>query len=347
MSAFSRPLITWTKAGLYCEAGGFHIDPHRAVEVAVVTHAHSDHARRGAKKYITVQSGVGLLKARLGKNIAVEGYPYREPFFLNGVKVSFHSAGHILGSAQVRVEFEGEVWVASGDYKRDPDPSCDPFEPVVCDTFITEATFGTPKYQWDQNATHGKDIFEWWRGNAERGRNCILFGYSLGKAQRILAELAAFAQKPVLIHSTITELTECYRAEGWKLAETIELEDAVKYTRRLEGELILAPPSILKDGFVSKLGTYETAFASGWMQGQGDSRAFGGRYDRGFVMSDHADWAGLNRTIEETRATRVFVQHRDGALVRHLRQKGIEAHPAEALEPENFAKLPAKNLELF
>lgn len=342
----NAPLISWTSAGLYCEAGDFYIDPHRAVEVAVTTHAHSDHVRRGSKRYVCASSSVGLVKSRIGQHQAVEGHAFREPFRLGDAIVSFHSAGHMLGSAQVRVQVGDEVWVASGDYKRDPDPSCDPFEVVKCETFITEATFGTPKYVWDKNRDHGKEIHAWWMENADEGRNSVLFGYSLGKAQRILGELYDHAHRPVLIHSTILEPTECYRKEGRRLAETRPLELALSETPgRLEGELILAPPSILRTDWVKRLGAFETAFASGWMQG--GSSGYRGNYDRGFVMSDHADWEDLNRTILETGAARVFVQHRDGALVRHLRQKGIDAHPAEALVPDAYAQLPSRNLSLF
>lgn len=339
------PLITWTNKGLYCAAGDFFIDPHRAVDLAIITHAHSDHARRGHKKYICVDSGVGLLRSRIGKNIAVEAYKYREEFYLGRTKVSLHSAGHILGSAQVRVECDGEVWVASGDYKRDFDPSCDPFEKVTCDTFITEATFGTPRFIWPKNLRHGEMIQEWWSENEKYGRNSILFGYSLGKAQRILAELFPFAHKPVLIHSSIDELTECYRKENKNMARTNLLQEKLKeliFDQKLQGELILAPPSILSESWIHHLGDYRTAFASGWMQGNGRRG-----YDHGFIMSDHADWEDLNLTIKETGARRVYVQHRDGALVRHLRRQGIEAFPINELHIDNFMPQPGENLVLI
>lgn len=331
------PLISWTPKGLYCAAGDFYIDPHRAVDLAVITHAHSDHARRGCQKYLCVDSGVELLKTRLGKKIEVQSFKYGESFQLGRVKVSLHSAGHILGSAQVRVELDGEVWVASGDYKRDHDPSCEPFEIVQCDTFITEATFGTPKFVWQKNINHGQMIHEWWSTNEKKGMNSILFGYSLGKAQRILAELHGYAHKPVIIHSSIHELTECYRRQERKLAATEILKE-----QQLQGELILAPPSILTEGWLPYLGDYQTAFASGWMQNSGWKR-----YDRGFVMSDHADWNDLNQTIKESGAKRVYVQHRDGALVRHLRRGGLEAHPISELDIELFTPKPGENLVLL
>lgn len=349
MNKASYPLVAWTSHGLYCKAGGFYIDPHRAVDLAIVTHAHSDHARRGSKKYICVDSGIGLLKTRLGQKINVQGYKYCEQFQLGDVTVSLHSAGHILGSAQVRIQRGHEVWVASGDYKRDHDPSCEPFEPVECDTFITEATFGVPKYCWPKNLAHGELIYDWWMDAREKGRNCLLFGYSLGKAQRILAELAPFAPQPVLIHSTIKDLTKCYREEGRTLAATeclLEKLDTLLLDQKLEGELILAPPSILKEKWKFQLGNYETAFASGWMQdsGRGFTR---GRYDRGFVMSDHADWNDLNKTIEETGAKRVFVQHQNAQLIRHLKSKGLDAFPVDDLIPERYSSTGEYNLRLI
>ncbi|MFL5786312.1 MAG: ligase-associated DNA damage response exonuclease [Bacteriovoracaceae bacterium] len=325
----SSPLITWTEKGLYCEAGGFYIDPHKGVDVAVITHAHSDHARKGSKLYITERTGVELLKTRLGKNISVRSFPYRESFQLGDVTVSFHSAGHILGSSQVRVQRGNDVWVASGDYKRDADPSCEPFEVIECDVFITEATFGTPRFVWQKNQPHGQNIYEWYKENAERGINSIVFGYSLGKAQRILAELAPFPVDHVIVHPTIVPLTQCYRDEGRTLAKTMTIKERIKEKSKLVGELILAPPSIFTEEWGEHLGEYKTAFASGWMQNGGWGR---GSYDRGFVMSDHADWNDLNRTIIETKAKKVYVQHRNGALVRHLRGQGLEAHPVEVLK---------------
>jgi putative mRNA 3-end processing factor len=339
------PLVVWTDRGLYCQAGDFYIDPHRPVETAIVTHAHSDHARRGSKQYICELSGVGLLKSRLGQKIQVQGIPYRQTFTLGGVQVSFHSAGHILGSSQVRIQVQKEVWVISGDYKRESDPSCDPFEVVPCDTFITEATFGTPKYVWNKNSHHGDDIFQWWKRNRDAARNSLLFGYSLGKAQRILAELKPFADQPILIHDSMVELTKCYRSENRCLASTRSLS-SIDPEEKLRGELILAPPSVLKSEWLNRLGNFETAFASGWMQGS--SFAHGLSYNHGFVISDHADWNDLNRTIEETHAKQVFVLHRgNGALIRHLRKKGINAYPITALTPKNYSKFAEANLSLF
>ncbi len=319
-----------TPQGLYCPAGNFYIDPSRGVEHAVVTHGHSDHARRGATHYYCASSGVGILKARLGKNITVHGKKFNEDFYFKGVKVSFHPAGHILGSAQVRLEQGGEVWVASGDYKREPDPSCEPFEPVPCDVFVTEATFGTPAYVWNKSSDVAIEILNWWNENSKNKINSILFGYSLGKTQRILGMLHRLTTKPIYCHSAAAELNSCYLAEGIKLAKTICLSE-IPNTTRLVGELVIAPQSFMRSEQAQILGDkFVTAFASGWMA----KSTYG--YDRGFLISDHADWNDLIKTIKETNAKKVFVQHRGkGALVRHLKTLGIQAFPDTALFPQN------------
>ena len=342
MTPWTPPLISWTPKGLYCAEGDFHIDPQRAVSTAILTHAHSDHARKGSRRYFCAETSVGLVKIRLGRAIEIKGVPYRERIHFGHVgsagqvAVSFHPAGHILGSAQIRIQRGSEVWVVSGDYKRERDPSCEPFEPVRCDTFVTEATFGTPKYSWKKDLEHGSAIHAWWQENAKANRNSILFGYSIGKAQRILAELAPYAERPVLIHESIEEPSRCYREQGYVLAQTRQLA-SLAAAEKLRGELVLAPPSILKTEWFDRFGDFQTAFASGWMHGS----------SHGFVMSDHADWSDLNRTIDETGASRVFVLHRDGALIRHLRQRGLDAHPAAALVPEAYHRIEPVNLSLF
>ena len=327
-------MLIMTPQGLYCPAGNFHIDPSRAVENAVVTHAHSDHARRGSQRYYCVSSGNSLLKARLGKNIQVSSYPYQQTFKIHGVTLSFHPAGHILGSCQIRIEYAGQVWVVSGDYKREPDPTCEPFETVPCDVFVTEATFGTPAFVWPKNVDTGKEIFDRWKKNSLRGINSVLFAYSLGKAQRVLGTLKPFAEKPIYCHPSTTLLTDCYRAEGVPLAPTRCLS-SVGPDRILRGELFLVPQSFLKDTQSEILGNrYETAFASGWMK----SNHYG--YDRGFLMSDHADWNDLVQTVQETNAKTVYVQHRgQGALVKHLRTLGLKAFSDSELWPKKSDQL--------
>jgi len=323
-------MLAHTPKGLYCSIGDFYIDPSRGVERAVVTHAHSDHARRGSQLYYCTQSGADLLRARLGTRISVASYAYRETFYIGPVKVSFHPAGHILGSSQVRLEYAGEVWVVSGDYKREFDPTCEAFEVVPCDVFVTEATFGTPSYAWNKNSHVGKDIFDWWSENAGRGINSLLLAYSLGKTQRILGLLEPWANRPIYCHPAAKEINQCYQSQGVKLAP-IQCLQTLNESSILSGDLVIAPPSFLKTESMKILGeNYKTAFASGWM-----ARSTYG-YDRGFLISDHADWNDLLQTILESQAQRVYVQHRGaGALVRKLRELGLKAFPEEDLVAKN------------
>jgi putative mRNA 3-end processing factor len=327
-------MLVMTSKGLYCRPGGFYIDPKGAVDHAVVTHAHSDHARRGSRHYYCEASGEGLLKVRLGQKINVRSVGYGEKFQLGQVQVSLHSAGHILGSAQVRMEAYGEVWVASGDYKRDFDPTCRPFESVACDVFVTEATFGTPAYAWQKDVNLGEQIFNWWSLKAKARLNSVLFAYSLGKAQRVLGVLAPHATRTIYCHPAAKDLTDCYRAQGIHLAPTRCLSEVPDGTE-LCGELLLVPQAFLKSPQARVLGRgFRTAFASGWMAGGR------GHFDHGFVMSDHADWHDLVRTVKETGAKKVYVQHRgQGALVRHLKKLGLKAYPDTALFAENKTQL--------
>jgi putative mRNA 3-end processing factor len=248
----------------------------------------------------------------------VHGKEFGEPFMLGRVSVSFHPAGHILGSAQVRMACDGKVWVASGDYKREPDPTCEPFEIVSCDVFVTEATFGTPAYKWKKGADVGAEIFAWWQENRKNGANSVVFAYSLGKGQRVLGMLAPFTEEAIYCDPAMRELNECYRRQGVRLATTLCLSEVAA---PLCGALILAPQSFLKSERAMLLGeNFKTAFASGWMA-EGNHG-----YDKGFLLSDHADWHDLLQTVRDTHAKKVFVQHRGkGALVRHLNSIGIEA----------------------
>lgn len=320
-------MISLTERGLYCEAGGFHIDPTRRVEVALITHAHSDHARRGSKKYYCAEPSVKLLQHRLGPDAHIVGVPYRKKVNFGETYVSFHPAGHILGSAQIRIEVGSKVWVVSGDYKREPDPTCEPFEAVKCDTFISEATFGHPKYEWGDQANVAREIHEWWQENRCADRNSVLFAYALGKAQRVLAGLLEHTKAPVYVFGETAHLTRCYRSQGVKMVPTISLEE-LKGSVKLRGELIVAPHAIAHSPWMRKLSNPATAFASGWMR----TGAFGmgGRYERGFVMSDHADYPALVKTIQESGAKRVFILHGgEGPLTRHLRKLGINASAME------------------
>lgn len=218
-------LVVARPEGLYCPPGDFYIDPWRPVARAVITHAHSDHARAGHGHYLAHTDSAGTLRTRLGGDIALQTLPYGEAIAHHGVRISLHPAGHVLGSAQVRLEHGGRVWVASGDYKTEPDGTCAPFEPVPCDTFITESTFGLPIYRWPTQAVLFAEIDGWWRANAEAGRASVLFCYAFGKAQRILHGVDA-SIGPIVVHGAVEPLNAVYRAAGVALPQTLRVTDA-------------------------------------------------------------------------------------------------------------------------
>jgi putative mRNA 3-end processing factor len=328
-------LIEPTAAGLYCAAGRFHIDPWQPVERAVITHAHGDHLRDGSKVYLCPDSAAPIVRHRLSVNATLETIRYGEPVDIDGVRVSLHPAGHILGSAQVRVEHRGEVWVASGDYKRAPDPTCAPFEPVRCHAFISEATFALPMFRWDPPAATTAEICAWWDDMRDAGRSAVLFAYALGKAQRVLAELARCTDRRVFVHGALIALTDAYRAAGVPLPPIARATEEQRGTS-FAGELIVAPLSARGTTWMRRFGDHSSAFASGWMRIRGARRRRG--YDRGFALSDHADWDALLQTIADTRAERVFVTHGyTHQLARLLRERGLDAHAWETQyegEPE-------------
>jgi putative mRNA 3-end processing factor len=318
----SDPLIINTTSGLYCPAGDFFIDAWKPVARTIVTHAHSDHARAGSQRYLCARDGIHVLRKRLGDEAIIDTAEYGEPVDIGGVRVSLHSAGHVLGSAQVRVEHGGQVWLFTGDYKRQFDPTCKPFELVRCNTLITECTFGLPIFHWDEPGTVVDQINQWWRENIELGRTSILLAYCLGKAQRVLAQLNPEIG-PILLHGSMLGMVEAYRQSGVLLpaAEHASPENAKKYRGKA---IVLAPQSAMSTTWVRKFAPFSGGIASGWMQVRGFRRRRSA--DRGFVLSDHVDWAGLMQTIEETGADHVIATHGyTGPLVRYLSEKGMEA----------------------
>jgi putative mRNA 3-end processing factor len=319
-------IVEATAKGLYCGAGDFYIDPWQPVARAIVTHAHGDHARPGSDSYLAAAPGLPVLRTRLGDEARIEGLRYGEEREVNGVKVSLHPAGHVLGSSQVRIEHRGEVWVVSGDYKLDPDPTCAPFEPVGCHTFVTESTFGLPIYRWGKPGETFAKIDAWWRANAAAGRASVIFGYAFGKAQRILASVDA-SIGPIVVHGAVEVLNRGYRECGVKLPETRMVSD-FEAKKDFAGALVVAPPSAQSTPWLRRFGDYSDAFASGWMAIRGARRRRA--VDQGFVLSDHADWPSLNRAIAATGAERVFVTHGHiGPLVHWLSDIGLEAHAME------------------
>jgi putative mRNA 3-end processing factor len=316
-------LLRVTDRGLWCEPAQLYIDPWAPVDRAVITHAHSDHLRPGCGQYLVATPGQALARTRLGTyGDRVQSIAYGEPVTVHGVRISLHPAGHILGSAQIRVEYRGEVWVVSGDYKTDPDPTCTPWEPVRCHTFITECTFGLPIYRWPSTAQLFEEINTWWRANASEGRASLLYGYSLGKAQRLLAGLDP-SIGPILTHGAVETMTAHYRHAGIAMPETtyatVDRRDPT-WSRAI----VIAPPSVDGSPWVRRFGPAAAAFASGWMQVRGARRRRG--VDRGFALSDHVDWPQLLAAIDATGAQRVLPTHGfTGPMVRWLREHGLDA----------------------
>ena len=316
-------LLRATEQGLYCEAGNFHIDPWVPVDRALITHAHGDHARWGSRAYACSTECERVLRTRMGPDASITTYPWGARTTINGVTISFHPAGHILGSAQIRVEHGGETWVVSGDYKTEPDPTCSAFEPVRCDVFVTESTFGLPIYLWEPQSETFTAIAEWWRSNREAGRASVIFAYALGKAQRLLAGLAPIAQGRFYTHGAVERLNRDYRDAGIELPATTYAASVAK-GHDWTGALIIAPPSAAGSTWLRRFGPVSTAFASGWMRVRGARRRRS--VDRGFALSDHVDWPALMNAIQATGAERVLVTHgyRD-TVVRALREQGLSA----------------------
>lgn len=322
-------LIRLTPNGLYCAAGDFYIDPWQAVERAVITHAHGDHLHWGCKSYLVSKEGERVSRTRLGPDAQIRALPYGEALDMNGVRVSLHPAGHILGSAQVRVEYKGEVWVVSGDYKTEPDATCAPFEVVRCHTFITESTFGLPIYRWPAQADVFAQINDWWRNNQQTGKSSVLFGYTLGKAQRLLAGVDRTIG-PIFTHGAVERINRDYRAAGIDLPETQYVGSAGK--QDWTQALIVAPPSARGSTWLRRFGNVSSGFASGWMLIRGTRRQRA--VDRGFVLSDHVDWPSLFETVQATGAERVWVTHGYTSVVsRRLAEMGLET----AVVPTRFS----------
>jgi putative mRNA 3-end processing factor len=314
--------------GLYCAAGDFYIDPWNPVARAVITHAHADHLCPGCKHYLCAAPGEALVRARAGADAAIESVEYGEAKDIHGLRLSFHPAGHILGSAQVRIEHAGEIWVVSGDYKLAADPTCAPFEPVRCHTLVTESTFGLPIFRWPEQNEVLAEINAWWRANQQAGKASVLFAYPLGKTQRVLAGVDR-SIGPIYTHGAAEAFNRLYRESGIALPATEYAKAAPPKTDWTRG-LILAPPMAKNSPWLRRFGEFSTGLASGWMRIRGTRRRQS--IDRGFVLSDHADWSGLLTAIRSSGAGRVWVTHGYRAqLARWLEENGMEAHAIDTL----------------
>jgi putative mRNA 3-end processing factor len=325
------PLLEIAADGLYCAAGDFYIDPWGPVRHAVVTHAHAIAGHATAGSYLTAKPGEALLRTRLGTDAALESVDYLETINLGGARVSLHPAGHILGSAQVRIEHRGEIWVVSGHYALEPDPTCASFEPLRCHTFVTEATFALPIFRWPDVAGVRDAIHAWWRANQQAGSATLLFAHPVGQAQRLLAMLDP-SIGPIYTHESINPVNAIYVQQNVRLAPAIAAGESGGWRQAL----ILAPPSVHGSAWARRFGPASTALASGWMRIRGTRRRRS--LDRGFVLSDHADWPALLRVIEETHAEQILVTGGfRGPLTRWLQERSREAQsietPFEEAEP--------------
>ncbi|WP_178987977.1 ligase-associated DNA damage response exonuclease [Winogradskyella schleiferi] len=315
-------LIKFTKKGIYCPQGKFFLDPWFPVDYAIISHGHADHARWGMKHYLCQDDSKAILQHRIGSDIKIESLGYEAPLLINGVKVSFHPAGHVIGSAQIRLEYKGYVVVFSGDYKTQPDFISTPFEPIKCNTFITESTFGLPIYNWKSEKELQTELQEWVENNKANNRTSVFLGYSLGKAQRLMSLLEGLDE--IYVHSAIYNLNEAISNSGIRLPKTTLITNDFD-KKALQNKIVIMPPGLLGSKLLKRVPNVATAICSGWMQIRGNRRWQS--VDAGFAVSDHADWNGLLSAVKATEAEQVYVTHGSQAIFsKYLNEIGIKAH---------------------
>lgn len=321
-------LVEVNACGLFCPVADLHIDPWKPVPKALITHGHSDHARYGNGVYIAHEHSIPILRCRLGQDINTSPVKFGESFSVNGVNISFHPAGHIPGSAQIRLEHKGEVWVISGDYKTENDGVSIPFEPVKCNVFISESTFGLPIFRWKPQQQIFDEINSWWAENASNGIASVILAYSLGKAQRIIMNVD-HSIGPVYTHAAVDEMNKAVRTFFPALPEAPRWNPELT-AADYRTSLIVAPSSAANSPWINRFRPFSLAVASGWMNLRGAKRWSAA--DRGFVLSDHADWDGLNASIRATGAEKVYITHGyTASFSRWLSSQGIEACELETL----------------
>ena len=332
-------LVEFTSKGIYCIPGNFYLDPWRPVDLAVISHGHGDHAKWGMKKYLCHHFTKPILQHRIGPDIDVQSLGYNEEININGVKLSFFPAGHIVGSCQIRLEYKGYVTVFSGDYKVQDDGLSTPFELVKCNEFITESTFGLPIYNWLSPEQYAVQMQNWHTTNHEQGKTSVFIGYSLGKAQRIMKALGGSGK--IYVHSSIAKINEAIESVGIELPEdeTGYFNDDLK---KINGEIVIVPPALLDSNMIRKIPNRATGLCSGWMQVRGSRRWRSA--DAGFAISDHADWQGLLDTVKATGAEKVHVTHGQTAVFsKYLNELGIEAYEVKT----NYGDEETEEKEIF
>ena len=312
-------LIRFTKKGIYCIPGKFYLDPWFPVDYAIISHGHADHSRSGMKHYLCHNHSKAIIKHRIGADISIESIGYDVPLLVNGVKVSFHPAGHIIGSAQIRLEYKGFVVVFTGDYKTTSDNLTIPFEPIKCHEFITESTFGLPIYKWLPEDVLQKQMHDWIANNKSHNRTSVFFGYSLGKSQRIMKLLEGVDE--MYVHNAINNLNNAIIGSGIDLPKTT-LINADFDKKQIEGKIVILPPALMGSRMLKRIPNAATAICSGWMQIRGNRRWKA--VDAGFPISDHADWDGLLSAVKATEAEKVYVTHGSQATFsKYLNEIGI------------------------
>jgi putative mRNA 3-end processing factor len=315
-------LLQFTNKGIYCPEGKFYIDPWRPVKKALITHAHADHSRPGHQHYLAHHHSEKIMRQRLGDDIQIETTEYGKSININGVKASFHPAGHIPGSAQIRLEFKGKIAVVSGDYKLEDDGISSPFEPVKCHEFVTETTFGLPIYQWKPHVEIFNEINQWWKQNKESGKTSVIFAYALGKAQRIMKNVDSEIGK-IYTHGAVENATDALRKTGLDLPQTIKITNDI-LDKDYQGNLVIATPASIGTPWMKKLAPYSTGIASGWMMLRGTRRRKAA--DRGFVLSDHADWNGLLEAVKLSEAETIYSTHGySNVFTKYLQEQGLNA----------------------
>lgn len=335
-------LIEFTNKGIYCIPGKFYLDPWRPVDLAVISHGHGDHAKWGMKKYLCHDFTRPILQHRISPDIEVQSLPYGEQIIINGVKLSFHPAGHIVGSAQIRLEYKGYVSVFSGDYKVQDDGLSTPFEIVRCNEFVTESTFGLPIYNWLEPEQYAEQMKNWHLMNKEQGKTSVFIGYSLGKAQRIMKAVEGCGK--IFVHNSVAKINEAIESSGIQLPEyePVYFNEDLK---KINNEIVIVPPALLDSNMIRKIPNRATGLCSGWMQVRGSRRWRSA--DAGFAISDHADWTGLLDTVKATGAEKVHVTHGQTAVFsKYLNELGIEAYEVkthygdEEEEEKNMLEAP-------
>jgi putative mRNA 3-end processing factor len=338
-----KPLIDFTSSGLYCHIADVYIDPWKPVDRAIITHAHSDHARIGNMAYLTHKDSVPLLRHNLGRYLSVQSLDYNEPIFINGVKISLHPAGHIIGSSQVRLEYKGEVWVISGDYKLDDDGISKPFESVKCDVFVTESTFGLPLFRWRNQLEVYNEINNWWYNNMIENKTSILIGYTLGKAQRLICNLDK-SIGDIYVHKSIESINQVMRENGTYIPQLKIFGPTTEFSQ-LKNTLIIAPPSSLNSQWIQQLEPSSVAIASGWMSLRGTKR--NKKIDKGFILSDHADWEQLKESVSASGAKTVYITNGyASSFSRWMEEKGIDSKKIETKFQGELDKIITEMLEI-